>query len=356
MIRFAKPDETEQWNKLIAQNPDGGHIYQSYEWSQFKKLGGWEPQYLVYEEPGVVIYFTLIRKSAGLLGTVYYCSKGPGIFTNYKSSHDSAAHFAELCTQLPHFIGRHDKRAVMVRLEPELEEGALDIKKLGLIKSKADLQFKATIFVDLKATEEEILAGFKQKTRYNIRLSERKGVKVESRPMDDEGVELMYQLMTATQERAKFFLRKKDYFTGYWQALYKAKMGEFLVATYNGEVLAGVFATKFASKSYYKDGGSFPIQRNLMAPYLLQWKAMQWAKDQGTTSYDMVAVPPKSQLDNPDHHQYGLYQFKRGFNEDVTEFVGCYDLPVDSRKFRIWQRQESYYLKLYAKLTKNLFW
>jgi lipid II:glycine glycyltransferase (peptidoglycan interpeptide bridge formation enzyme) len=79
MIRFAKPDEVEQWNKLIASNPDGGHIYQSYEWSQFKKQGGWEPQYVVYEEPGVVVYFTLIRKSAGLLGTVYYCPKGPGV-------------------------------------------------------------------------------------------------------------------------------------------------------------------------------------------------------------------------------------------------------------------------------------
>jgi lipid II:glycine glycyltransferase (peptidoglycan interpeptide bridge formation enzyme) len=274
----------------------------------------------------------------------------------YKADHDSSAHFAELCLQLPHFLGRHDKKAIFVKLEPELAEGEQDFKKLGLHKSKGDLQFKATIFVDLKPSDDEILAGFKQKTRYNIRLAERKGVKVESRPMDDDGVELMYSLMTATQERAKFFLRQKDYFAGYWKALYKAGMGEFLVATYNDEVLAGVFATKFANKSYYKDGGSFPIQRNLMAPYLLQWRAIQWAKKEGATSYDMVAVPPKSQLDNPDHSQHGLYLFKRGFNEEVTEFVGCYDLPVDSRKFRIWQRQESYYLKLYAKLKKNLFW
>lgn len=356
MIRFANDTEVKDWDSLIAGNPDGGHIYQSYAWSQFKKTNGWEPLYCVYEEPGVIVYFTLIRKSAGLLGTVYYCSKGPGIFKNFAADSDSKAHFAELCTQLPHFIGRHDKRAIMVKLEPELEDGQLDLSKFGLIKSKADLQFKATIFVDLTPSEDEILAGFKQKTRYNIRLAERKGVKVESRPMDKEGVDLMFDLMTATQERAGFFLRKKDYFAGYWMELYQAGMADFFVATYNGEVLAGVFATAFATKSYYKDGGSFPIQRNLMAPYLLQWRAMQWAKKKGATSYDMVAVPPKSQLENTEHHQYGLYQFKRGFNEEVTEFVGCYDLPVDSRKFRIWQRQESYYLRLYAKMTKNLFW
>lgn len=356
MIRYAKEDEIQQWDTLVASNPDGGHIYQSYEWSQFKTINKWDPLYLIYEEPGVVVYFTLIRKSAGILGNIYYCPKGPGIFTQFRASKDSKAHFAEFCQQLPIFIAREDNKAILVKLEPELEEDQIDLDKLSLQKASGDLQFKATIFVDLSPSEEEILAGFKQKTRYNIRLSERKEVKIESRPMDDNGVELMYQLMSATQERAKFFLREKNYFAGYWKGLYEANMAEFLVATYNGEVLAGVFATIFAGKSYYKDGGSFPIHRNLMAPYLLQWKAMQWAKEQGSTSYDMVAVPPKSQLDNPSHHQYGLYQFKRGFNEEVTEFVGCYDLPVDTRKYRVWQRQENYYLKLYAKLKKNLFW
>jgi lipid II:glycine glycyltransferase (peptidoglycan interpeptide bridge formation enzyme) len=93
-----------------------------------------------------------------------------------------------------------------------------------------------------------------------------------------------------------------------------------------------------------------------MAPYLLQWEAMKWAKEEGAEIYDMVAVPPKAELENPSHMQHGLYQFKRGFNEEVTEFVGCWDLPVHPGKFKIWQRQEGYYLKLYAKIKKNLFW
>ena len=204
--------------------------------------------------------------------------------------------------------------------------------------------------------EDEILNSFKQKTRYNIRLAERKGVKIEHRAMDDAGVDLMYGLMQATQKRAGFFLRQKDYFGNYWKALAEAGMGQLIVATHEGDLLGGVFITIFGSKAYYKDGGSYETKRNLMAPYLLQWEAMKWAKQKGATSYDLVAVPPRSELENTAHHQHGLYLFKRGFNETVTEFTGCWDYPINAQKFRIWYGQETNFLKLYAKMKKNLFW
>ncbi|MEI8072916.1 MAG: peptidoglycan bridge formation glycyltransferase FemA/FemB family protein [Candidatus Saccharibacteria bacterium] len=356
MIRQATENEVANWDRLVQNNPDEGHIYNSTEWAEFKKTAGWEPFYFVYEAAGYVLYFSLARKTAGFLGNIYYCSKGPGFFKNFKSSDESVAHFTEFTSELKHFMYSFDRSAILVKVEPELEEGQYDLKKTGLIKAKADLQFKATIFVDLSDDEETILAGFKQKTRYNIRLADRKGVKIEERDMDEEGVELMYQLMSATQDRAGFFLRQKSYFAGYWRGLAKSGMGQFLVATHEGEVVAGIYVTIFGSKAYYKDGGSFAIKRNLMAPYLLQWEAMRWAKSKGAKLYDLVAVPPKDQLENKDHPQAGLYQFKRGFNEEVTEFTGCWDLPINDSKYKLWQKAERHYLMLYTKLNKNLFW
>lgn len=356
MIRVATPEEITDWDKNVLTNPDGGHIYNAIEWGKFKETVGWQPHYMVYEAAGYVLYFCLASKEASFLGTIYYCSKGPGFFKDFKADKASIAHFTEFCNELGPFIGKYDRKAILVKLEPELFDGEFDLHKLGLHKAKSDLQFKATIFVDLTPTEEEILAGFKQKTRYNIRLSERKGVEVELRDMTPENVDLMYSLMAATQARAGFFLRKKDYFAGYWQGLAKAGLGQLLVATHDDEVIAGIYATHFGSKGYYKDGGSYPIKRNLMAPYLLQWRAMQWAKEQGATRYDLVAVPPKAHLEDPDHPQAGLYQFKRGFNEEVTEFAGCWDLPISRAKYRTWQRGEKQFLKLYTKMKKNLFW
>lgn len=357
MIRLATDTEIAKWNELVINNPDGGHIYQSREWALVKESNGWEPVFLIYEATAYIVAFVLLRKPVSILGNVYYCSKGPGFFKNFKDDKDSRAHFSEFSSELKRFMTKLDSGAIMVKIEPELEvESDLDLRSLGFTKSKADLQFKATIFVDITNDLDEIINSLKQKTRYNIRLSERKGVKVEQVAMNDQGVDLMYELMAATQKRGGFFLRQKSYFKNYWQALYDAGLGQLLIATHEGDVLGGVYATRFGTKAYYKDGGSFDVKRNLMAPYLLQWEAMKWAKQKGATSYDMVAVPPKSELDNPNHMQYGLYQFKRMFNEEVTEFVGCWDLPIHSQKFRIWNQQESYFLKLYAKIKKNLFW
>lgn len=357
MIRYATDTEIEAWDFLVLDNADGGHIYQSKEWSKIKQYNGWEPVYCIYEATAYVISFVLLKKSASILGNIYYCSKGPGFFKQYTDDKDSRAHFMEFVNDLKSFVRQHDSQAILVKIEPELDSDTkLDLHKLGLYKSKADLQFKATIFVSLEGSEEEIINSFKQKTRYNIRLAERKDVKIEFRDMDDEGVDLMYSLMQATQKRAGFFLRQKDYFANYWKSLAQADMGQLIVATHEGEVLGGVFVTLFGEKAYYKDGGSFETKRNLMAPYLLQWEAMKWAKGKGALSYDMVAVPPKAELENEKHLQHGLYLFKRGFNEEVTEFVGCWDLPINQNKFRIWNRQEGNFLKLYAKMKKNLFW
>jgi len=357
VIRLATELEINDWDKLIQSNSDGGHIYQSKEWSQIKETNGWEPIYCIYEAAGCVVAFVLQKKPASILGSIYYCSKGPGVFNNYQSDNESSAHFKEFMIDLKSFIKKQDSRAILVKLEPELDaEDKLDFKPLGLLKSNADLQFKATIFVDISNSEEEILSNFKQKTRYNIRLAERKGVQIEHREMNDEGVDLMYELMQATQKRGGFFLRSKEYFGNYWKQLYKDGMGQFLVATHEGDVIGAVYATVFGTKAYYKDGGSFEIKRNLMAPYLLQWEAIKWAKSKGATSYDLVAVPPKSELENEKHSQHGLYLFKRGFNEEVTEFKGCWDLPINQQKYRLWIKQENNFLKLYAKMKKNLFW
>lgn len=357
MIRLATELERSNWDELVKNNPDGGHIYQSKAWSEIKEYNGWEPVYCLYEAAAYTVAFVLLKKTASILGNIYYCSKGPGFFKGFGLDKDSRAHFMEFISDLKSFIRKSDRQAILVKIEPELESGQEpELKKPGLLKSKADLQFKATIFVDLEGTEEAIISSFKQKTRYNIRLAERKGVKTEYRAMDEDGVGLMYGLMKATQQRAGFFLRPKEYFGNYWQTLAKADMGQLIIATHEGDLLGGVFVTVFGQKAYYKDGGSFETKRNLMAPYLLQWEAMKWAKSKGATSYDMVAVPPKSELNDPSHHQYGLYQFKKGFNEEVTEFVGCWDLPINMQKYRIWSAQERNFLRLYAKMKKNLFW
>jgi lipid II:glycine glycyltransferase (peptidoglycan interpeptide bridge formation enzyme) len=101
-------------------------------------------------------------------------------------------------------------------------------------------------------------------------------------------------------------------------------------------VLAGVFATFLGTKAWYKDGGSTKEHSAVMAPHLLQWEVMRWLRARGIESYDLVAVPPATEL-HPSHPLFGLYRFKSGFSERITEYVGTWDLPISRRRHAAWK-------------------
>lgn len=358
MIREATKTEMADWDKLLHSNPAGGHVFQTTEWSSFKATSGWEPIYWVYQHTSSdkPVYFTLLRKSLPAFGTTYVCSKGPELFKLGPLSHKDSTTMAKFVAELKAMLIKHDPRALLLKLEPELLADKLDMASLGMVKARADLYFKATILVNIDRSDDELLASFKQKTRYNIRLAERKGVVVEEREVDQAAIDMMYDMMSATQARASFYLRPKAIYADYWQRFADRGLGKLLVATHDGQGLAFVYLFLYGQRAYYKDGGSYRIKQNLMAPYLLQFRAMQWAHQHGATIYDTIAVPPRDQLDNPNHHQAGLYRFKSGFNPEVVEFVGAWDLPLSNR-YDLWRRAEAYYLAGYMKLNQgNIFW
>jgi len=361
MIRLATDAELARWDELIAANPDHGHIYQTFEWGEYKNQYKWRPLRLIFEDdgaknaPGITIALQILAKNVRGMGRVYYCPKGPGFFADMTPDAASIKQFRQFSSEIRKFLNARDRKALILIVEPEALDGTIELKKLGYDKFRHDLQFKATILVDIDKSAEDLLASFKQKTRYNIRLAQKKAVQIKTRPADLEMLELMYKLMRATQKRAGFFLRPKTAFFAYWKQLAEQGMGQFLVAEHDGDVLAAVYVMLFNDRAYYKEGGSFALKRNLMAPHLLQYETMLWAHKHGARVYDMVAVPPKSRLDDAKHAHHGLYQFKSGFEPEVTEFIGCYDLVLNPRA-RVWLRTERYYNAIYSRIKKNLFY
>jgi lipid II:glycine glycyltransferase (peptidoglycan interpeptide bridge formation enzyme) len=220
--------------------------------------------------------------------------------------------------------------AFLVQIEPELDAASDTQPWLadGWRHARHDVQItKSTIFVDLTANEDAILGSFKSKTRYNIRLAAKKGVVVRQVDVSDESIAVMFRLMAATQSRAGFTLRPRKYYEDYWRLQFASDQGRFFFAFLDDEVLAGIFVTYFGKRGWYKDGGSTRRHSNLMAPHLLQWEVMRWLKQRGMDSYDLYAVPPPDKL-NSDHPLAGLYQFKSGFSDKITEFIGTWELPL----------------------------
>ena len=325
-MRTASPSELGRWDELVLRNPDGGQILQTRAWGEFKRKHRWAPHYLLSEGDRPVAVLVLRHAVPGL-GALGYVPKGPGV--------SEVAQLPELLEGLRMSAGS----AFAIKVEPEIEQSAdaiAALNALGLEKSRHDVQIsRATIIVDLRPDEDAMLASFKPKCRYNIRLAERRGVTVSPVPLDDESIDTMYALMASTRDRAGFTLRSKEYFSQYWHLHAAAGQGQLFFAALDGQVLAGVFATYLGRKAWYKDGGSTKEHSAVMAPHLLQWEVMRWLKARGVEAYDLVAVPPAAEL-TAEHPLFGLYRFKSGFSDRITEYVGTWDLPIHRRRYAAW--------------------
>jgi lipid II:glycine glycyltransferase (peptidoglycan interpeptide bridge formation enzyme) len=172
----------------------------------------------------------------------------------------------------------------------------------------------------------------KQKTRYNIRLAARKGVEVvEGGPAD---LHTFYALYQQTADRDGFFIHDRALYDQMFSVLWEAGSFCLLLARYKGEVLAAVSLVQFGDTCWYLQGASGNDHRNLMAPYLLQWKGIEWAQSRGCSVYDFRAVPDALR---EDQDMYGVYRFKAGFGGRQVTTLPTYAAPYRPLLFGLWQ-------------------
>lgn len=344
-MRLATEEEINRWDELVVANPDGGNTLQCAAFAEVKKAASWTPTYVIHElDSGDVAVLYLEKKIMGL-GKLWYAPKGPGV-----------ANMNQL-QAVTRDLKEHAKGVFAVKVEPDLlEVRSADVESFGLVKVR-NIQYNwATVLVDLAPSEEEIINSFRQKTRYNIRLAERKGVTVEAVEATDDNLATMYGLMEVTAKRAGVFLRDRAYFYDFWRGHAEASCGQLFFARYEGTIVAGAFITHLGGKGLYKDGGSGREHANVQAPYALQWGIMKWLKEHGVTEYDLHGTPPANKIDDETHPLHGLARFKTGFNDQVTEYIGTYDLPLND-KYKLWTKFGERLVAGYAhRIKKALFY
>ncbi len=209
----------------------------------------------------------------------------------------------------------------------------------NLRKSNSDILPSTTVFLDLTLSEDEILEKMKPKTRYNIRLAERKNVRVRRTGMNE--IHIWYELYKDTALRNGLYINGVEYFTSILTAKADNTSSpahvELLLAEVNGEPLAAIFLVISGHRGTYLYGASASHKRNYMPTYALQWEAIRIAKASGCIEYDMFGVSPGPDTSHP---MYGLYQFKTGFGGDLFHHLGCWDYPLDEDSYRMFQISE----------------
>ncbi|NCB98968.1 MAG: peptidoglycan bridge formation glycyltransferase FemA/FemB family protein, partial [Bacteroidia bacterium] len=189
-----------------------------------------------------------------------------------------------------------------------------------------------TIYLDLTPDTDVILNRMRGKTRYNIGLSQRKGVNVVQLGL--ENLDTWYSLYQETARRNRILINDIKYFeavlTSNADNTESPATVYLLAATYDKTPLAAMFLIITGHRGSYLYGASSSEHRNLMATYALQWEAIKISKAMGCTEYDMFGVSPGP---DPSHPLYGLYKFKIGFGGDLYHGLGCWDYPLKPTEY-----------------------
>lgn len=309
------------WNRFLSTHPNA-HLLQTGEWGELKSAFGWKAVRIVNGEVGAQILF---RKLAlGL--TIAYLPKGP----IGKGNSDFWPELDSICRQNHAVFFKWEMDAWQVPEDDFVFDRASIMfyqQKAGLKDSPHNIQPPRTLIVGIKDSEAEILARMKQKTRYNIRLAEKKGVTV--RAWDD--IDSFHKMMLTTGGRDGFSVHSLEYYRRAYDLLYPKEMGELLVAEYEGKPLAALFVVRNGNRAYYLYGASTDEERNRMPTYLLQWEAMKWAKARGCEEYDLWGVPDEDESTLEDNFErrrdglWGVYRFKRGFGGELKRAVQAMD-------------------------------
>jgi lipid II:glycine glycyltransferase (peptidoglycan interpeptide bridge formation enzyme) len=232
----------------------------------------------------------------------------------------------------------------------------------SLHKAPLDVQPPSTVILDLLPEEDELLGAMKSKTRYNIRLSAKKGVDIDlfsagsgkSGNLEEE-LAAWYSLYRETARRDRITLHSWSYYKRLFATAgtYGDGASELylLTARHQGQLLAGIIVAVKGEGAWYLYGASSNQKRNLMPSYGLQWRAVQLVRERGCQFYDLFGIPA---TDDPNEPMHGLFRFKTGFGGRVINRPGCYDVSLRPLLYRLYHTAEALRTLYYRRWRKKL--
>jgi len=341
---------------------------QSEEWRKFQENVGRKTFHVSYPHPSPLpegegdfsFWANVIEHKLPIVGKYFYIPRGPVLSAD-------AEKFLIFNFQFSKIIELAKKEnAGWIRFDANNKEflkfATELITEQKIVKAPHDMQPREVFVIDIAKSEKELLAGMKEKTRYNIKLSQKKGVQI--RIMNYElGIKNNYldkfiNLVKITAERNKITAHPESYYREMFEVIPKENL-KLYVAEYEGKVIAANIMAFYGDTATYLHGASDNEYRNVMAPYLLQWRAIQDAKKVGYHFYDLGGVKTenhKSQITNHKQIQsaswrtkfkiqnssdswYGITKFKTGFspNTQAVEFAGSYDIIINPIKYCLYR-------------------
>ncbi len=323
LVRPIHLEEKELFNRVA------NHPVQVWEWGEFRQKTGKKIERVGFFENGDIkkslqVSFHPVPKFDQY--TIGYCPRG------FKPNDNQLSVLKELGE-------KHN--AVFVKLEPDV---AKPVEKRAefrpLIKFLLDNNCQPgrpffaenTFHIDLTKSETELFGQLKSKTRYNVRLAQRKGVKIVE-DSSRQGLAIYQKIAKETRERQNFYLHTPDYFQKMWEQFQNSDMIHIFHAYYDDTPLVSWIMFKWQDTVYYPYGASRDLHRDVMASNLMMWEMIAWAKKQGAKIFDMWGcLGPNADKSSS---WYGFHRFKKGYGGQLMQFVGTFDLVLQQPQYKI---------------------
>lgn len=321
-----------QWNALLTNQPEAQFL-QSWEWGEFQKALGRAMFRLGVEQNGMLVAGAqcIVRNHGfGIRSLTIY--RGP-VVDNKLTLSDYTACMEQLLRDITALAKQEG--VTLIHAEPPIQTMSpaahFFTPSLQWEHTFSD-QPNATWLLSLSKSAETLEAQLHQKTRYNIRLAEKKGVDISNGDLSN--IDTFLKLLHATSRRNRIQPHEDRYYQTMVETLLPAGVLHLAKANYQSRPLAMNIVIYFGDTVAYVHGASGNEDRNVMAPYLLQWSEIQAARASGARWYDFGGVVPESSQSHP---WFGISRFKRGFGGEERRFIGGRERPMRSLLYNIVQ-------------------
>ena len=325
ITRLLYTKEKKQYNQTVR------HPVQTWEWGDFQISQGHQVFRLgVFDKNKMVSAYTVsfhhIPHTPYTIGTIL---RGPRINTRMLAAVKKLA---------------KEQNAIFVKFEPDVmhkkissSDQATIVHSLPHFKnlyiSPKVAFYPHSYIIDLSKSEDQLLAAMHPKTRYNTRVANRHGVKV-SRQNNSLAFQKYLDIIFNTTVRQGFYLHDRQYHRDQWRILKKTSLPHLMLASYQNQVISAFMIFVCDNRAFYPYGGSLPVNRQVMAPTLLMWESIKFAKSIGCKTFDMWgSLGPDAKPKDP---AIGFHRFKQGFGGQLVAFVGTYDLVLNPHLYRLY--------------------
>lgn len=311
--------ELEQYDAWVRAHPDGT-LWQSLAWKKYQEALGREVRIytlsddthtskLITQIFAITALVVIDRTTFGL--SVWEIPRGPLLSEKWKVESGKCQEFIESIMN-----DARKERCIQVLLSPKLTLSTSELPHFPLPNfrtSKRHVHPEASLLIDLKQSEEEILKHMHQKGRYNITVAKRHGVEIIQGTSSD--IDTFYHLLSSTGSRDNFIILQKSQYKRFLESLDGSHL---LLAMHQGRAIAGLLNVLWNGTAYYYYGASSYEDRKCMAPYLLQFEAMRKAKAEGCHTYDLLGIMP---VDAPSNDPWkGITDFKQKFGGTLVTY------------------------------------